>query len=253
MAQLKVPEQPSVRTIAYDNLLGVDYQSDATEVSRRHSPEMVNMISDLGGIPIKRSGYRRVGGSYESFVVVSGDDWAVKIESGQLYACKVSVNENGEIVESESTRISTRTNFGEIKTIIGYQTYLCILCENEWVEFDTETKVVRVLGVSEGTLYSYIDSTRIALNRPDVKYIPTVQTMYQPNGQALVALPEGIDITGATEGVNLLTPFRRIEYCVTTETADETTFSTRRHTSGWRQHLSLLLGRQRLPAGDLIT
>ena len=224
MAQLKVPEQPNVRTIAYDNLLGVDYQSDATEVSRRHSPEMVNMISDLGGNPIKRSGYRRVGGSYEGFVVVGGDDWAVKISSGQLYACKVSVNEDGEIVESESTRISTRTNFGEVKTIIGYQMYLCILCENEWVEFDTETKVVRVLGVSEGTLYSYIDASRIALNRPDVKFIPTVQTMYQPNGQALVALPEGIDITGATEGVNLLTPFRRVEYCVTTDTADETTF-----------------------------
>lgn len=224
MAQLKVPEQPNVRTIAYDNLLGVDYQSDATEVSRRHSPEMVNMISDLGGIPIKRSGYRRVGGAYEGFTVVGGDDWSVKILNDQLYVCKVSVSESGEIVESDTTRISTRTNFGEIKNVFGYQGYLCILCENEWVEFDTETKVVRVLGVSEGTLFSYADSTRITLNRPDAKFIPTVQTMYKPNGQELVALPDGTDITGATEGVNLLTPFRRVEYCVTTDTADETVF-----------------------------
>ena len=224
MAQLKVPEQPNVKTIAYSNLLGVDYQSDATEISRRHSPEMVNMISDLGGIPVKRSGYRRVGGAYAGFTVVSGDDWAVKISSNQLYVCKVSVNENGEIVESVNTRISTRTNFGAIKNVFGYQTYLYILCENEWVEYDTESGVPRFLGVSEGTLFTPVDAARIALNRPDFKFIPTVQTMFKPNGQEIVALPEGFDLSGTTEGVNMLTPFRRVEYCVTTETADETVF-----------------------------
>ena len=224
MAQLKVPEQPNVRTIAYSNLLGVDYQSDATEISRRHSPEMVNMISDLGGIPVKRSGYRRVGGAYAGFTVVSGDDWAVKISSNQLYVCKVSVNENGEIVESVNTRISTRTNFGAIKNVFGYQTYLYILCEKEWVEYDTESGVPRFLGVSEGTLFTPVDAARIALNRPDFKFIPTVQTMFKPNGQEIVALPEGFDLSGTTEGVNMLTPFRRVEYCVTTETADETVF-----------------------------
>ena len=94
----------------------------------------------------------------------------MKISNNQLYVCKVSVSESGEIVESDTTRISTRTNFGEIKNVFGYQGYLCILCENEWVEFDTETKVVRVLGVSEGTLFSYADATRITLNRPDGHY-----------------------------------------------------------------------------------
>ena len=72
--------------------------------------------------------------------------------------------------------------------MFGYQQYIYILCPYEWIEFDTETKVARTLGVSEGTLFSYVDLTRIGLNRPDVKFIPTVQTMYKPNGQELVAL-----------------------------------------------------------------
>ena len=52
MARQNIPEQPSVQTTRYANLLGVDYQSDETEVARNRSPEMVNMISDLGGNPI---------------------------------------------------------------------------------------------------------------------------------------------------------------------------------------------------------
>lgn len=224
MAQLKVPEQPSVKTISYDNLLGVDYQSDATEVSRRHSPEMVNMISDLGGMPVKRCGYRRVGDAYKGFAVVNGEDWAIKIDSYRLHAVKIEVGEDGTIIEESDTQISTRTNFGGVFYVFGYQQYIYILCPYEWLEFDTDTKVTRTLGISEGTLFSYVDAARIGLNRPDVKFIPTVQTMYKPNGQELVALPDGTDITGATEGVNLLTPFRRVEYCVTTDTADETTF-----------------------------
>ena len=224
MARQKIPKQPNVRTIAYDNLLGVDYQSDSTEVSRRHSPEMVNMISDLGGNPVKRCGYRRVGNSYSGFAVVNGEDWAIKIDSYRLHAVKIEVGEDGTIQESSDTQISARTNFGGVIDVFGYQQYLYILCPYEWIEFDTETSVTRSIGVSEGTMYTHPTVGSIALIRPDVKFIPIVQTMFKPNGQELVALPDGTDITGATEGVNMLTPFRRVEYCVTTDTADETVF-----------------------------
>ena len=73
MAQLKVPKQPNVRTIAYGDLLGVDYQSDATEIDRRRSPDMVNMISDLGGNPVKRHGYHRIGKAFAAVVSVNGN------------------------------------------------------------------------------------------------------------------------------------------------------------------------------------
>ena len=229
MARQNIPEQPNVKTLMYGDLLGVDYQSDATEVSRRHSPEMVNMISDLGGNPVKRYGYRRIGNAYDGFALANGDDWAVKRvaqgttpETYRLHAIRVSVDGNGAIEETHDKELSTRTNFGEVKHIIGFQGFLYILCEKEWIEYDTITDEVRTLGVSEGTLWNYTSGTDIAVNMPDTKFIPTVYTMYKPNGQELVTLPDGTDLTGATEGVNLLTPFRRVEYCVTTDTASET-------------------------------
>ena len=224
MAKLNVPEQPSARTIQYSNLLGVDYQSDATEVARNRSPEMVNMISDLGGNPIKRYGYRRIGNSYKGFAVVDGDDWAVKLVSGKLTAVKVSVDQYGEMSESNTKTLSNRTNFGAVKHIFGFQTYLYVLCEKEWYEYDTYTDTVRSLGISEGTLWDYVATSKIQLNMPDVRYIPTVATMYKPNGRELITLPVGTDLTGATEGVNLLTPYRRVEYCVTVDTATDTVF-----------------------------
>ena len=233
MARQNIPTQQNVKTLMYGDLMGVDYQSDSTEVSRRHSPEMVNMISDLGGNPVKRYGYRRIGNAYDGFALVNGDDWAVKRVAQEttpvtyrLHAVKVAVNSNGEFVESSDKELSTRTNFGSVKHIFGFQTYLYVMCENEWIEYDTESDTVRALGTSEGTMWDYDnDPTIIRVNMPDKKYIPTVATMYKPNGQELITLPDGTDITGATEGVNLLTPFRRVEYCVTTDTANERVFT----------------------------
>lgn len=233
MSRQNIPTQEPARTVQYASLLGVDYQSDATEISRRHSPNMVNMISDLGGIPVKRYGYRRIGTTYEGFATVSGDDWAVKKvaqgttpETYRLHAVKVTVNGNGEFDESGDVELSTSTSYGSVKHIFGFQTCLYVLCEREWIEYDTDTGEIKSLGVSEGSMWDYDnDPIYIDVNMPDDKFIPTVYTMFKPNGQELITLPEGIDITGMTEGVNLLTPFRRVEYCVTTDTATETVFT----------------------------
>lgn len=58
MAQMKMPSEPKMYATQYRTLLGVDFQKDVTDVDKNHSPNMVNMISDLGGNPIKRPGYR---------------------------------------------------------------------------------------------------------------------------------------------------------------------------------------------------
>lgn len=231
MARQEIPKQTAPSTIQYANLLGVDFQSDPTEISRNRSPEMVNMISDLGGNPVKRYGFRRIGGRYSGFATADGDDWAVKLvaqgttpETYKLYVAKVSVNSAGEISETNLKKLSDRTNFGAVRHFFGYQTYLYVLCSKEWIEYDVATDTVRTLGVSEGTSWDYATGTKIALNRPDEKYIPTVATMYKPYGNELITLPAGTDLTGATEGVNVLTPFRRVEYCVTVDTADELVF-----------------------------
>lgn len=54
---LTVPEGAPTKTVVYTDLLGVDFSQDASLVDRQHSPDMVNMISDEGGSPVKRKGW----------------------------------------------------------------------------------------------------------------------------------------------------------------------------------------------------
>ena len=53
-----LPSSPSYYATHYDKLRGVDYSCDITEVSRVRTPTGLNMISDDGGNPVKRSGWR---------------------------------------------------------------------------------------------------------------------------------------------------------------------------------------------------
>lgn len=55
-----LPSSPSYYATHYDRLRGVDYSCDITEVSRLRTPTGLNMISDDGGNPVKRRGWRKV-------------------------------------------------------------------------------------------------------------------------------------------------------------------------------------------------
>ena len=225
MGQLKVPDAPREYATHYRQLLGVDYQSDQTEISPRRSPEMVNMISDLGGNPVKRPGYRVVGDAYAGFASVSGDPWSVRKFGVGLRAYKLTINADGSVIE-ETHRIENSAKCGAVKHVFGAGGILYILCEHAWYALNTYDDSLSYIGISEGTMYTLEDESdpKMELQIPEERFIPTVMTMYKPNGESMVTLPEGTDITGTTEGVNILTPFRRIEYCVQTDTADETVF-----------------------------
>lgn len=59
---LQVPKSPEYKTTTYENLTGADFASDATSVAATRSPDLLNMLSDNGGSPVKRTGweiYRR--------------------------------------------------------------------------------------------------------------------------------------------------------------------------------------------------
>lgn len=60
MAQLRVPASLPIRTTRYGELAGCDFSKDASLVSKNRSPFCVNMISDNGGNPIKRLGWRKM-------------------------------------------------------------------------------------------------------------------------------------------------------------------------------------------------
>ena len=58
MAQLTLPTAPKVHTTIYGDLKGVDFSNDPAIVYRKRSPSAVNLISDKGGNPKKRTGWK---------------------------------------------------------------------------------------------------------------------------------------------------------------------------------------------------
>lgn len=54
---VNVPSTPTPNTTRYDNLKGVDFSADSSQVSRRRSPDCLNMIPDESGNPEKRKGW----------------------------------------------------------------------------------------------------------------------------------------------------------------------------------------------------
>lgn len=238
MARLNVPTQPNARTIAYDNLLGVDYQSDSTEVSRRRSPNMVNMISDLGGNPVKRFGYRNVGERWIDFIEVGDTIFGVRRAGPQLLFGKVEADEDGRL-DFESLIALTMLEGAPTTKLFSYGGSVYIVQPyslTEVFDFDftkTVADISRTLGVREYIAYKKVspqpsgiseNDAAYELIMPDERYIPTVSTMLKPNGE-MVSLSDVTDITGATEGVNLLTPYRTVEFCVQKDTVSELTFA----------------------------
>lgn len=58
--QFKAPVSPELHTLRMDNFKGVDFANNATQVSTSRSPDAQNIISDLAGKPVKRTGYQTI-------------------------------------------------------------------------------------------------------------------------------------------------------------------------------------------------
>ena len=141
MAQQKLPDIPNPRTTIYDNLLGVDFRADQTEVERRRSPNMVNMISDLGGNPIKRDGYRKVAEAYAGLVTAQSKPYGVRRDNAGVVIVPISISSSGQsvIIEDVAKAITIPASiaFGEIKAVFGYQQYVFIMFDNGAAKVDT--------------------------------------------------------------------------------------------------------------------
>lgn len=60
MGRLKVPTTPPMQTKRYKEIKGVDFSTPPTECKPYRSPDSVNMLSDKGGNPVKRLGWRKM-------------------------------------------------------------------------------------------------------------------------------------------------------------------------------------------------
>ena len=140
MAQQALPNVPNPKTTIYDNLLGVDFRADQTEVERRRSPDMVNMISDLGGNPIKRDGYREIAGSYAGLVMANSEPYAVYTDLSGVEIVPISISSSGtcKITEDTTRQITIPDTFAfdDIEVVFGYQQYIFIMFENGAAKVD---------------------------------------------------------------------------------------------------------------------
>ena len=134
MAQMKVPDAPKEFNTQYHELLGVDYQSDQTEIDRRRSPEMINMISDYGGNPIKRDGYRIVGASYTALVMVDGIVYGVRNTPSLVVFSKLELD--GYTFRTISTKYFNEA-IGNINSVFAYQKYIYVVSERTMLRYDT--------------------------------------------------------------------------------------------------------------------
>jgi hypothetical protein len=130
-------------------LLGVDFLSDQTEVDARRSPDMVNMISDFGGNPVKRDGYRRVGERVSSIVVVDNVIYGIYVGSSSMEVDIIEL-ENGELVKKEEHVFAH--DVGKVNQAFASQKNIYIVTANCLVCYDTIEKTFKSVGIGEGMM-----------------------------------------------------------------------------------------------------
>lgn len=142
---------PQLKQLNMSNFRGVDFANNATQVAKNRSPEMQNIISDLAGKPVKRTGYEtiarfgaKINGIYrlkteevEKFIVHAGTnlyEWS--ITDGNFA-------KSGTLLYSDMNNIRSQAfqNNGRLYILDG-KTYLC------YGEFDGSYSVKKVTDIA---------------------------------------------------------------------------------------------------------
>lgn len=178
MAQIKVPEAPKEYATHYEMLLGVDYQADQTQVDRKRSPDMVNMISDFGGNPIKRDGYRRVGYRYASLIMVGGVMYGV-YNASSIFGVYTLTLDGYEFVQG--TSYLRNWDVGTVNKVFAYQEKIYAIASECLISFDTITHDFKRVGI--GT--NMMSTATLGESAPQMEEnIPLTVIGLKPDGTA---------------------------------------------------------------------
>ena len=196
MGQLTVPNAPKEYATQYHELLGVDYQADQTEVDRRRSPEMINMISDFGGNPIKRDGYRRVGISYSALLMIDGVMYGVYATNVLLAVAKIKLD-GYEFTEIGHEYLNLAV--GKVKHAFAYKDYIYVIATKCMVCFNTTTSEFKYVGIGANMM----STNAVGESAPVLSdNIPTTVISLKPDGTGGVALDDK----------NLFSIYQKVQY-----------------------------------------
>lgn len=180
MAKLTIPNEPPIRTTQYERLLGVDYKRDITTVDKAHSPEMVNMISDIGGNPIKRDGYRKVGNyKYEYMITANGEAFGIRynFNKSSINISKLDIETSTDLNVIWTTTIDGY--FGNLNFAFAFQEKIYIICDNGIVKFNINDQTFVYAGIGDGMMSSGTVGASVP-NSFDI--IPTTVIGLKPDG-----------------------------------------------------------------------
>lgn len=130
---VNVPSTPSPNTTRYDNLKGVDFSADSSQVSRRRSPDLLNMIPDESGNPEKRKGWRSL------FTTASKVDnlWSFVVGGQRYFLCTYGTT----LIEyTDSGVVGTGTTLNSSGKKIGF--YSQTSTGEAFYVFDDDTIIV---------------------------------------------------------------------------------------------------------------
>ncbi|MBQ9845797.1 MAG: hypothetical protein IJO54_06920 [Oscillospiraceae bacterium] len=130
-----------IRTAEYTDLAGVDFSQEAANVDSRHSPYCLNMISDNGKNPVKRTGWQtqlKLGGSVHNlwFCKLGGKSYCIVHAGTRLYTLSRT--------DGSYTATLIRTNVADKKGCgfffrEGEKDGFYILTGGEYLVFDGKT------------------------------------------------------------------------------------------------------------------
>jgi hypothetical protein len=137
MAKIQIPTAPTIKEAKYRNLRGADFSRDGADIDASRSPMPLNLISDQGGNPVKRLGWRTlttVEGPVHNIWTVNIDGVRHILVHGGMRIYKLSGSAATEIksgvANTKGTAFAMRT---------GDKTGLYILTGAEYLIFDGST------------------------------------------------------------------------------------------------------------------
>lgn len=187
--KLSVPSQPTYKYAYYDNLRGADFSRDQTEVDGRRSPDILNLISDNGGNPVKRWGWRAkasIGGDrkIEKILTTQEDTTLVMyiLANYTEYDAETQTEKQGSEIWAYYTKDGVTNTAkiadGQFKDMFLFDKSIYAMASDG----------MHKMNLSGSTMADY--------------HIPEVSISRNPDGTGGVAL----------EGVNLLTPMRMFSF-----------------------------------------
>lgn len=199
MAQLTLPSAPAYKRTSYSGLLGADFSVDPSLVDKRRSPDLLNMISDNGGNPIKRKGWEIVNNSHSGEIE---NIWSFYTNDKRyiVFTCKTG-DDTAELICMDEE--------GEEQTLAEESVSITV---GKHCAFFTNTSDTQFgFYILDGEKYHRIFYNGTAITHEEVApYVPTILISRSPTGGGTVY-----------DDVNLLTKARKEQFL---NTASNTTF-----------------------------